>query len=227
MGCKVVGFRCPNDLAEEFEQFCEGAGKTTGEVLRKLVDDLIYPGSGRERLKERQEAASLAYPEQSYGVSTTEWIAEQVNTQIKEQLKEQLGDLINDSLELVQIDRGMTEAEKEQLNELVGKMDLLTQRIDKTIEQDNRNIQMVNENSREWSEKVYLLFQALDKHTHSKLTGGATMDSEAAKLIDAEVREADKHRGELPKSEEPNIIEGKTDKPGYKYFENLNLSVKE
>ena len=223
MGSKVVGFRCPNDLAEEFEQFCERAGKTTGEVLRKLVDDLIYPGSGRERLKERQEAASLAYPEQSYGVSTTEWIAEQVNTQIKEQL----GDLINDSLELVQIDRGMTEAEKEQLNELVGKMDLLTQRIDKTIEQDNRNMQMVNENSREWSEKVYLLFQALDKHTHSKLTGGATMDSEAAKLIDAEVREADKHRGELPKSEEPNIIEGKTDKPGYKYFENLNLSVKE
>ena len=142
-------------------------------------------------------------------------------------VKEQLGDLINDSLELVQIDRGMTEAEKEQLNELVGKMDLLTQRIDKTIEQDNRNIQMVNENSREWSEKVYLLFQALDKHTHGKLTGGATMDSEAAKLIDAEVREADKHRGELPKSEEPNIIEGKTDKPGYKYFENLNLSVKE
>ncbi len=198
MGSKVVGFRCPNDLAEEFEQFCERAGKTTGEVLRKLVDDLIYPGSGRERLKERQEAASLAYPEQSYGVSTTEWIAEQVNTQIKEQL-----------------------------NELVGKMDLLTQRIDKTIEQDNRNIQMVNENSREWSEKVYLLFQALDKHTHSKLTGGATMDSEAAKLIDAEVREADKHRGELPKSEEPNIIEGKTDKPGYRYFENINLSVKE
>jgi len=223
MGSKVVGFRCPNDLAEEFEQFCERAGKTTGEVLRKLVDDLIYPGSGRERLKERQEAASLAYPEQSYSVSTTEWIAEQVNTQIKEQL----GDLINDSLELVQIDRGMTEAEKEQLNELVGKMDLLTQRIDKTIEQDNRNIQMVNENSREWSEKVYLLFQALDKHTHSKLTGGATMDSEAAKLIDAEVREADKHRGELPKSEEPNIIKGKTDKPGYKYLEHLNLSVKE
>jgi len=223
MGSKVVGFRCPNDLAEEFEQFCETAGKTTGEVLRKLVDDLIYPGSGRERLKERQEAASLAYPEQSYGVSTTEWIAEQVNTQIKEQLV----DRINDSLELVQIDRGMTETEKEQLNELVGKMDLLAQRIDKTIEQDNRNIQMVNENSREWSEKVSLLFQALDKHTHSKLTGGATMDSEAAKLIDAEVREADKHRGELPKSEEPNIIEGKTDKPGYKYREHLNLSVKE
>lgn len=101
MGSKVVGFRCPNDLAEAFEQFCEGAGKTTGEVLRGLVDDLIYP-----------PGAELASPEQLYGVKATKWIAEQVNTQIKEQLKEQLGDLVDEHLELVQIDRGLTEAEK-------------------------------------------------------------------------------------------------------------------
>ena len=115
----------------------------------------------------------------------------------------------------------------EQLDELVSKMDLLTQRIDKIVEQENRNTRMVNENFLEWGNKVYLLFQALDKHTHSKLTGGATMESEAAKLIDAEVRVADKHRGELPGPEEPNIIQGKTAKPGYRYLEHLNLSVRE
>ena len=115
----------------------------------------------------------------------------------------------------------------EQLDELVSKMGLLTQRIDKIVEQENRNTRMVNENFLGWGNKVYLLFQALDKHTHSKLTGGATMESEAANLIDAEVRVADKHRGELPGPEEPNIIQGKTAKPGYQYLEHLNLSVRE
>ena len=55
MGSKVIGFRVSDDLALEFKQFCEGAGKTTGEVLRKLVDDMLYPKSGRERIEERRE----------------------------------------------------------------------------------------------------------------------------------------------------------------------------
>ena len=142
------------------------------------------------------------------------------------QLQQQLKDL-DERLELSEVDRGLTEAEKEQLDELVSKMGLLTQRIDKIGEQENRNTRMVNENFLGWGNKVYLLFQALDKHTHSKLTGGATMESEAANLIDAEVRVADKHRGELPGPEEPNIIQGKTAKPGYRYMEHLNLSVRE
>ena len=118
MGSRVIGFRVPDDLAEEFDQYCDGAGKTTGEVLRKLVDDMLYPGSGRERLERRREAATSADLEQLYGVSTTEQIAELVNAQIKEQLKEQLGDLVDEHLELVQIDRGLTEAERKRLASL-------------------------------------------------------------------------------------------------------------
>lgn len=101
MASKVIGFRCPVDLAELFEQYCEAADKTTGEVLRKLVDDLIYP-----------PGAELDSPERLYGVSGTEQLVELVNAQVKEQLKEQLGDLVDEHLELVQIDQGLTEAEK-------------------------------------------------------------------------------------------------------------------
>ena len=104
----MIGFRCPDDLAEGFEQYCGEAGKTSGEVLRKLVDDLLYPGSGRERLKARQGVATLADLERLYGVNATQWVADQVNAQIKEQL----GHLVDEKLELVQIDRGLTEAEK-------------------------------------------------------------------------------------------------------------------
>lgn len=101
MGSKVVGFRCPNDLAELFEQYCEAADKTSGEVLRGLVDDLIYP-----------PGAELDSPERLYGVSGTEQLVSLVNAQIKEQLNAELGDLVDEHLELIQIDRGLTEAEK-------------------------------------------------------------------------------------------------------------------
>ena len=210
MGSKVIGFRVPDDLAEEFKHACEERGQTTGEVLRQLVDDMLYPN---------REEAALSTDESVLGrLDVLEGGYEVLEKKLKD---------FDKRLEPVQVNRGLTEAEKEQLDELVSKMGLLTQRIDKIVEQENSNTRMVNENFLEWGNKVHLLFQALDKHTHGKLTGGATMGDEADKLIDAEVREADKHRGELPKSEEPNIIEGKTDKPGYKYLEHLNLSVKE
>ena len=45
MASKNIGLRMPEDLAEEFRQFCEGGGKTTGQVLRKWVDDALYPPS--------------------------------------------------------------------------------------------------------------------------------------------------------------------------------------
>lgn len=227
MGSKLIGFRVPSDLAEQLEARAAEEGRSTSELLRELVDDKLYPKSGRERLEARREVAPLADLEQLYDVSITEFIAEKVNTQIKEELKEHLGGLVNEYLELVQVDRGLTDAERESIDQLDHLVGQLTQRLDKVLEQVNKNVQVVNENFREWGNKVYLLFQALDKHTHNELTGNATMDSSAAGLISAEVRIADKHRGELPGPEEPHIIQGKTDKPGYKFYEHLNLSVKE
>ncbi len=210
MGSKVIGFRVPDDLAEEFKHACEQRGQTTGEVLRQLVDDMLYPN---------REEAALSTDESVLGrLDLLEGVYEVLGKQLKD---------LDERLELSEVDRGLTEAEKEHLDELVSKMGLLTQRIDKIVEQENRNTRRVNENFLGWGNKVCLLFQALDKHTHSKLTGGATMESEAAKLIDAEVRVADKHRGKLPGPEEPSIIQGKTAKPGYRYFEHLNLSVRE
>jgi len=47
-----------------------------------------------------------------------------------------------------------------------------------------------------------------------------------AKATDAEVAEAEQ-RAKAEAEEEPKTIQGKTDKPGYKYLEHLNLSVRE
>lgn len=112
MASKMIGFRCPDDLAKGFEEYCEGADKTSGEVLRKLVDDLLYPPS-----------AELGSPERLYGVSGTEKIVEIVNAQIRAQLKDQLGDLVDERLELIQVDQALTEADKEHYDERLASQD--------------------------------------------------------------------------------------------------------
>ena len=43
MGSRVVGFRVPDDLAEELEKVSSERGQSTSEFLRKLVDDALYP----------------------------------------------------------------------------------------------------------------------------------------------------------------------------------------
>jgi hypothetical protein len=101
VGSKLIGFRLDNDLAEEIEAKAAEKGQSTSELLRELVDELLYPSR-----------AELDSPEQLYGVKATEQIVEVVNSQIKEQLKEQLGPLVDEKLKLVQVDRGLTEAEK-------------------------------------------------------------------------------------------------------------------
>lgn len=48
------------------------------------------------------------------------------------------------------------------------------------------------------------------------------------KATDAEVAEAEqKAKAEAEEAEAPKTIQGRTDKPGYKFLENLNLSVRE
>jgi len=226
MGSKVIGFRCPDDLAQEFAQFCEGADKTTGEVLRKLVDDMLYPGSGQGRLRERLEAnrkaAPLADLEQLYGVEATKWIAEQVNTKIKEQLKEQLGDLVDEHLQLVQIDRGLTEADREHYDDALASLrsDLANLKIgvNVLVQTVNNNVEVCNEHF----VKVARLFQFLAAHIHD---GDGAVAVSPEKLLKAEVELADKRLGKI--EGQPSIIKGKTGRPGYRYLEYINLSVKE
>lgn len=95
-GSKVIGFRVPADLAVEFEQYCKGAEVTSGEVLRKFVDDLLYP-----------DRAELDSPEHLYGVKGTEALVDLVNAQIKAQV----GNMVDERLELIQIDQGLADAE--------------------------------------------------------------------------------------------------------------------
>jgi len=206
MASKVIGFRVPEDLAKLFEQFCEAAGKTSGEVLRNLVDDLIYP-----------PGAELDSPERLYGVGATEQIAELVNTQIKEQI----GGLVDEHLKLVQIDRGLTEAEKEHydgaLTELESGLANLKVGVNKMVQTVNSNVEVCNEEF----VKVARLFQFLAAHIHD---GDGAVVVSPKELLAAEVKLADKRAGKI--EGQPLTIQGKTALPGYKHLEHLNLSVR-
>lgn len=210
-GSKVISFRLPVDLAEGFEKFCEEAAVTSGEILRKLVDDTVYPG------------AELAAPaeKQLYGVEATAQIVEIVNRQIKSQLDEQLGSMVDAHLELVQIDRGLTEAEKKHYDSSLAELDSRLVDLKVGI---NKLVQVVNDNVGVCNEefvKVARLFQFLESHTHDDHGAVAVSDK---KLLDAEVKLADKRSGKM---ELPKIIHGKTDKPGYIYYDYLNISMRE
>jgi len=207
IGSKVVTFRLPVDLAAEMEEYCEEHGTTHGELLRSYVDGLLYPSS-----------AELDSPEQLYGVKATEQIVELVNAQVKEQLKDQLGELVEEHLELVQVDRAPTEAEKQHISESLAN---LGRDLDDIKTGVNALGRIVNNNvavSNESFERVSRLFQLLEAHSHNDHGAVRVSDVLAAELVQAE-----KRVGELPGDA---IIEGKIDRPGYRYLEYLNLSVK-
>lgn len=48
MASKVLGVRIPEDLADEFKQKSAEEGMTVTEMLRKLVDDTVYPPGGEQ-----------------------------------------------------------------------------------------------------------------------------------------------------------------------------------
>ena len=43
MASRMVTFRMPEDLYEEFQRQCENDRVTVSERLRKFIDDLVYP----------------------------------------------------------------------------------------------------------------------------------------------------------------------------------------
>ena len=213
MGSKVIGFRVPDDLAVEFEQFCEGAGKTTGEVLRKLVDDMLYPESGRKRLEERRERLEER-GEDLEGILTPIQLA--LDT-LAQQLKG-----FDERLELVQVDRGLTEADKEHYD---GALVELESRLAKLKEGVNKLVQTVNNNGEVCNDhfvKVARLFQFLAAHIHD---GDGVVAVSPENLLKAEVELANKRLGKI--EGQPATIQGQASAKGYRYLEHVGLSVRE
>ena len=206
MGSKVIGFRVPDDLAVEFEQFCEGAGKTTGEVLRKLVDDMLYPESGRKRLEERGEDLEGMLAPIQLALDT-----------LARQLKG-----FDERLELVQVDRGLTEAAKEHYD---GALIELESRLAKLKEGVKEIVRTVNSNGEVCNDhfvKVARLFQFLAAHIHD---GDGVVAVSPENLLKAEVELANKRLGKI--EGQPAIFQGRASAKGYRYLEYVGLSVRE
>jgi len=213
MGSKVIGFRVPDDLAEELERFSSEHGQTTGEFLRKLVDDTLYPGSGRQRLEKRR---TVGADEALSGViSGLAEVRAQLNG-LEQQVKS-----FDERLELVRVDRGLTAADKEHydgaLVELESGLANLKVGVNKLVQAVNNNVEVCNESFK----RVSLLFQFLADHTHD---GDGVVKVTSKELLKAEVQLANKRIGELPDTDEIKL--GKVSKPGWKYLEHLNLSVR-
>ena len=206
MGSKVIGFRVPDDLAVEFEQFCEGAGKTTGEVLRKLVDDMLYPESGRKRLEERGEDLEGMLAPIQLALDT-----------LAQQLKG-----FDERLELVQVDRGLTEADKEHYD---GALVEIESRLAKLKEGINKLVQTVNNNGEVCNDhfvKVARLFQFLAAHIHD---GDGVVAVSPENLLKAEVELANKRLGKI--EGQPATIQGQASAKGDRYLEYIGLSLRE
>ncbi len=65
MASKVIGFRVPEDIAEELEKVSEERGMTVAKLMRSLVDETLYPASdnnGQEKDDSaiREQLESLA-----------------------------------------------------------------------------------------------------------------------------------------------------------------------
>jgi len=151
MGSKVIGFRVPDDLAEGLERASDERGQTVGEFLRKLVDDFLYPGSGRDRLEERGKVE--AHEDLSGVMIRLDALAQQLKG-------------FDERLELVQVDRGLTEADKEHydgaLVELESGLAKLKGGVNKLVQTVNNNVAVCNDHF----VKVGRLFQFLAAHIH-------------------------------------------------------------
>ncbi len=205
MGSKVIGFRVPDDLAEEFKHACEQRGQTTGEVLRQLVDDMLYPN---------REEAALSTDESVLGrLDVLEGVYEVLGKQLKD---------FDERLELVQVNRGLTEADREHydgaLVELESGLAKLKVGVNKLVQTFNNNVEVCNESFK----RVSRLFQFLADHTHY---GDGVVKVTSKELLKAEVQLANKRIGELPDTDQ--MKPGRFAKPGWKYLESLDLSVRE
>jgi len=189
MGSKVIGFRVPDDLAVELDRVSGERGMTTADFLRKLVDDTLYPGFGRDRLEERRKVE--AREDLSGLISRLDNL---------EQQKEQAGLAQEQSAERIkQLEQRLATAEQKRIDDY---------------------------SPREKAEFIIPWMQGLSGEDFVRL---ALETGHEAQLVPAPDPEAVAKVAEIMRKqdEEPQTIQGKTSKPGYRYFENLDLSVRE
>ena len=106
MGSKVIGFRVPDDLAEELDRACAERGQTTGEVLRKLVDDLLYPSKSRKGEGEVAELEGEKIEDIQQQVDTLGASVEHLGNHLKE---------LADRVESAQVNKGLAKRLEEEL----------------------------------------------------------------------------------------------------------------
>jgi len=205
MGSKVIGFRVPDDLAEEFKHACEERGQTTGEVLRQLVDDMLYPN---------REEAALSTDESVLGrLDVLEGVYEVLGKQFKD---------FDERLELAQVSRELTETDREHydksLADLSGELANLKSGANKLVRTVNNNGEVCNDHF----VKVARLFQFLDAHQHNS---DGMIRVSPNELLEAEVQLANKRVGELPDTDK--VKSGRFAKPGWKFLEYLDMSIRE
>jgi len=84
MGSRVIGFRVPDDLAEELERVSDERGQTTAEFLRKLVDDALYPskGEGKTTLGSSADDGEVTLSDVSGEVELHEENIEEINNKL-------------------------------------------------------------------------------------------------------------------------------------------------
>ena len=58
MASKVIGFRVPEDIAEELEKVSEERGMTVAKFMRSLVDETLYPASDNNG-QEKDDSVTL------------------------------------------------------------------------------------------------------------------------------------------------------------------------
>ena len=58
MGSRVIGFRIPEDVAEELEKVSEERGMKIAEFMRSLVDETLYPASDNNG-QEKDDSVTL------------------------------------------------------------------------------------------------------------------------------------------------------------------------
>lgn len=158
MASKVIGFRLPEDMADELEKVSEERGMTVTEFMRILVDETLYPATDNKDLEKssivvRKQLESLANEHKNLTNQVQDLSPLVDNIVAKLETYETEGILTPDLIETVQ----KVATLKGQVNTLTYKYDKLSTR--------------VNENSNKTHDAIALIMKHKESsdHTYSEL----------------------------------------------------------
>lgn len=212
MGSKVIGFRMPDDLADELERVSGERGMTTADFLRKLVDDVLYP-SNRERSSTMPDAATK---EQLNNLEETQASLVDELRALSNQV-----DKLGEELQLARVTKAMLEATQDE----VAKATALAAKVDDWRNSHNKLARVVNDNVEVVKRLPGVIEGQTDRLYQILLTyiEVGTLSPEALELLRERAKAADSRRGELPVV---GIVKGKVTAPGYRYLPNIDMSIR-